>query len=187
MVGNAVCNVIENKVFAVNMRNELSRCSYQQLEEESDEFSVVKTIYEGYARNGETERFYGKYATVAVKSTQFFTGLSRLRNAATLLSLLAYCEQKQHSSESSNTIRTFLSDREKAALHFLGGYVLHNLHKKHARSNSVERQQAMAILKARKLESMTNSERKLVSALTRGGLVNNSACVTDFLQSRMLF
>jgi len=46
MVGNAVCNVIENKVFAVNLRNEFSRYSYQQLEEESDEFSVVKTIYE---------------------------------------------------------------------------------------------------------------------------------------------
>ena len=55
MVGNAVCNVIENKVFAVNLRNELSRYSYQQHEEESDEFSVVKTIYEGYARNGDTE------------------------------------------------------------------------------------------------------------------------------------
>jgi len=55
-----------------------------------------------------------------------------------------------------------LSEREKAALHYLGGYVLHNLHKKHGRSNSVESQQVMAILKAGKLESMTNSERKLV-------------------------
>lgn len=63
-----------------------------------------------------------------------------------------------------------MSDREKAALQYLGGYVLHNLHKKYARSNSVESQQAMAILKAGKLESMTNSEQKLVSALTRGGL-----------------
>ena len=48
MVGNAVCSVIENKVFAVNLRNELSRYSYQQLEEEIDESSVVKTIYEAY-------------------------------------------------------------------------------------------------------------------------------------------
>lgn len=63
-----------------------------------------------------------------------------------------------------------MSDREKAALQYLGGYVLHNLHKKYARSNSVESQQAMAILKAGKLESMTNSEQKLASALTRGGL-----------------
>ena len=32
----------------------------------------------------------------------------------------------------------------------------------------------MAILKAGKLESMTNSERKLVSALTRGGLCSTT-------------
>ena len=48
VVGNAVCNVIENKVFARNLRSELSRYSYQQLDEESDESSGVKTIYEGY-------------------------------------------------------------------------------------------------------------------------------------------
>jgi len=42
--------------------------------------------------------------------------------------------------------------------------------KKHGRSNSFESQQAMVILKAGKLESMTNSERKLVSALIPEGL-----------------
>ena len=47
---------------------------------------------------------------------------------------------------------------------------MHNLHKKHGRSNSFESQQAMVILKAGKLESITNSERKLMSALTPGGL-----------------
>ena len=55
-------------------------------------------------------------------------------------------------------------------MQYLGGYVLHNLHKKHGRANSVESQQAMAILKAGKLESMTDSSQKLVSALNRGGL-----------------
>ena len=165
--------MIETRVFAANLRNELSRYSYQQFEEGSDEFTAVKTIYEGYARNGDTEKFYGKYyATVAVKSTQFFTGLSR--NAATLATkvadcLLAYCKQQKCSTE-GNAIKTVLSEKEKAGLQYLGGYVLHNLHKKHARSNSIESQQAMAILKAGKLESMTDSEQKLVSALTCGGL-----------------
>ena len=55
-------------------------------------------------------------------------------------------------------------------MQYLGGYVLHNLHKKHGRTNSVESQQAMAILKAGKLESITDSSQKLVSALNRGGL-----------------
>jgi len=38
-----------------------------QLKEDRNEFSAIKTIYEGYTRKGDTEKFYGKYyATVAV-------------------------------------------------------------------------------------------------------------------------
>ena len=55
-------------------------------------------------------------------------------------------------------------------MQYLGGYVLHNLHRKHGGTNSVESQQAMAILKAGKLESTTDSCQELVSALNRGGL-----------------
>ncbi|XP_022808734.1 uncharacterized protein LOC111345721 [Stylophora pistillata] len=60
--------------------------------------------------------------------------------------------------------------KEKAGMQYLSGYVLHNLHKKHGRTNSVESQKAMAVLKARKLESITDASQKLVSALNRGGL-----------------
>ena len=175
IVDRAVRNVKERKVFAENLRNELGNYSYQQLPEDSNEFSAVKAIYEGYTRNGDAEKFYGKYyATVAAKSTQFFSGISR--NAATLLAskvadcLLAYSKQQKHSTKSSHHIKAVLSDKEKAGMQYLGGYVLHNLHKKHGRANSVESQQAMAILKAGKLESMTDSSQKLVSALNRGGL-----------------
>ena len=42
--------------------------------------------------------------------------------------------------------------------------------KTRGRTNSVEIRQAMAILKAGKLESITDSSQKLVSALNRGGL-----------------
>ena len=84
IVDRAVRNVKERKVFAENLRNELGNYSYQQLPEDSNEFSAVKAIYEGYTRNGDAEKFYGKYyATVAAKSTQLFSGISR--NAATLL------------------------------------------------------------------------------------------------------
>ena len=60
--------------------------------------------------------------------------------------------------------------KEKAGMQYLGSYVLHNLHKKHGRTNSVESQQAMAVLRAGKLESITDSSQKPVSALNRGGL-----------------
>ena len=134
IVDRAVRNVKERKVFAENLRMELSNYPYQQLQEDSDEFSAIKAIFEGYQRNGDAEKFYGKYyATVAAKSTQFFRGLSR--NAATLLAtkvadcLLAYSKQQKQSTESSHNIKTLLSDKEKAGMQYLGGYVLHNLHK----------------------------------------------------------
>ena len=175
IVDRAIRNVKERRVFAENLRNELSNYSYQQLQEDSNEFSAVKAIYEGYTRNVDAEKFYAKYySTVAAKSIQFFSGISR--NTATLLAtkvadcLLAYSKQQKQSTESSHHIKTVLSDKEKAGMQYLGGYVLHNLHKKHGRTNSVESQQAMAILKAGKLESVTDSSQKLVSALNRGGL-----------------
>ena len=57
-----------------------------------------------------------------------------------------------------------------AGLQYLGGYVLHKLHKKHARASSKESQQAMALLKAGKMERTGESNQKLISSLNRGGL-----------------
>ena len=65
---------------------------------------------------------------------------------------------------------TKLSDEEKAGLQYIGGYVLHKLHTKHA-SKSSESEQAISILKAGKLEDQNAIEyRKLTSSLNRGGL-----------------
>ena len=101
---------------------------------DSNEFSAVKAIYEGYTRNGDAEKFHGTYyATVAAKSTQFFSGISR--NATTLLAtkvagcLLPYSKQQKHSTKSSHHVKTVLSDKEKVGMQFLGSYVLYNLHK----------------------------------------------------------
>ena len=41
-----------------------------------------------------------------------------------------------------------LSEKEQAELQYVGGYVLHNLHKKYAGKNTTENQQAMANLRA---------------------------------------
>lgn len=51
IVDRASRNVTERKVFAENLRNELSNYSYQLLQEDSNEFSTVKAIYEGCTRN----------------------------------------------------------------------------------------------------------------------------------------
>ena len=139
-------------MFTESLRDELSKYSFQQPEEGSFEFSSIKSMYDGLLKNGDLEKFYQKYYAVPVKSTQFFTGLSR--NAATLLStkvadcLIAYCKRSKNSGENSNPATTVLSERERAGLQYLGENVLHNLYKKHARTGTVESQQAMAILKA---------------------------------------
>ncbi|XP_044168372.1 uncharacterized protein LOC122952577 [Acropora millepora] len=73
--------------------------------------------------------------------------------------------------ESTNTT-TILNERDIAGLQYLGGYVLHKLYRKHAKANTKESQQAMAILKAGKLEESTHgaTTQKLITSLNRGGL-----------------
>lgn len=175
IVNDAVLKVKGNKIFNADLRNEFSHYEYVLLTETDEGFSVLKILFDGYLKNGNTEKFYGKYyAEVPLKSTSFFEGLSR--NAATLLatkvadSMLAHCKRMKSSPDNSVPLhKTVLSAKEKASLQYLGGYVLHNLHKKCAGKSSSESQQAMAILKAGKLEDGSKKQ-KLVSSLNRGDL-----------------
>lgn len=171
IVNDAVKNVKENKVFNADLRDELKHYEYGQLTE-TEKFSAFKILFEGYLKNGDREKFYGKYyAQVPLKSTSFFRGLSR--HAATLLaikvadSMLAHCKRMKSSPD--NSVLPSKSEKETAGLQYLGGYAWHNLHKKCARKFSNESQQAMAILKAGKLKYGSDSQ-KLVSSLDRGGL-----------------
>ena len=173
IVNDALLKVKGNKIFNADLRNEFSHYEYVQLTE-TEGFSVLKILYERYLKNGDTEKFYAKYyAEVPLKSTSFFQGLSL--NAATLVatkvadSMLAHCKRLKSSPDNSVLPKTILSEKEKAGLQYLGGYVLHNLNKKCARKPSIESQQAMAILKAGKLEDGSEKQ-KLVSSLNRGGL-----------------
>ena len=170
----AVRNINAAGVFAENLRKELSSYVYQPLSESSDEYSFLKTLYDDFTKSGNLDKFYSKYyAKVPLRSTSFFSGLSR--NAATLLStkiadsLIAFNKMER---ESTNTT-TILNERDIAGLQYLGGYVLHKLYRKHAKANTKESQQAMAILKAGKLEESTHggaTTQKLITSLNRGGL-----------------
>ena len=127
---------------------------------------MLTTIFEGYLKNGDTEKFYLKYnAEVPLNSAKFFTGLSR--NAATLLStkvagsMLAYCKHIKFSTDiNGQPSETVLSEKEKAGLQYVGGYVLHNLHKKHTKAAITESQQAMAILTAGKLKAVKRNNKR---------------------------
>lgn len=50
--------------------------------------------------------------------------------------------------------------------------MLHKLYRNHAKVNSKESQQAMAILKAGKLEDNSDSSQKLIASLNRGGVLH---------------
>ena len=176
IVNSTVQKVKEGKVFAASLRNELELYEYEQPDENSEEFSVLQLLYDGFSKNKNTEKFYGSYyAQIPLKSTSFFKELSR--NAATLLSIkvadnmVAHCKRVSNASTVSSSLpsKTVLCEKEKAGLQYLGGYVLHNLHKKCTRMDTTESQQAMAILKAGRLENNFESQ-KLVSSLSRGGL-----------------
>ena len=169
----AVRNINAAGVFAENLRKELSSYVYKPLSESSDEYSFLKTLYDDFTKSGNLDKYYSKYsAKVPLRSTTFFSGLSR--NAATLLStkiansLIAFNKMER---ESTNTT-TILNERDIAGLQYVGGYVLHKLYKKHAKANTEESQQAMAILKAGKLEESTHgaTTQKLITSLNRGGL-----------------
>ena len=91
-----------------------------------DHSTTLKTLYDDFTKSGNLDKYYSKYyAKVPLRSTTFFSGLSR--NAATSLStkiadsLIAFNKMER---ESTNTT-TILNERDIAGLQYLGGYVLH--------------------------------------------------------------
>ena len=117
IVNDAVKKVKENNVFNADLRDEFKHYEYGQLTE-TEEFSAFKILFDGYVKNGDREKFYGKYyAQIPLKSTSFFRGLSR--NAATLLaikvadSMLAHCKRMKSSPDNSVLpSKTVLSEKE---------------------------------------------------------------------------
>ena len=134
IISSVLLKITNAKVFSASIRDELTSYTYELLEEGTEEFTLIKNIYEGLVKNGNAEKCYGKYyGTIPLNSTRFFKGLSR--NAATLLStkvadcMLAYCKRLKSSTESNEESTMVLSERETAGLQYVGGYVFHNLHK----------------------------------------------------------
>ncbi|KAK2547635.1 hypothetical protein P5673_032331 [Acropora cervicornis] len=159
----------------VENQKELSAYTYNNgLQEITAEFCDIEDLYKRLIKSGNAERFYSCfYSTKALNAVKYFKGLSR--NAATLLSTKVADCMLAHSKEKIESIYTCtpltkLSDEEKAGLQYIGDYVLHKLHTKHAGKSS-ESEQAISILKAGKLEDQNAIEcQKLTSCLNRGGL-----------------
>ena len=73
IVNNALKNISEREVFAADLRNELKQYEYEGPGGETQEFTVIKKLFEDYFKTGNAEKFYGNYyAQVPLKSTIFF-------------------------------------------------------------------------------------------------------------------
>jgi len=81
LVNSAMENIKKRKVFNASIRDEMTGFRFE-LEEGSQEFSVLKTIYESLQKKGDAEKFYSSVYTDK-NATRYFKGLTR--NAATLL------------------------------------------------------------------------------------------------------
>ncbi|XP_074622328.1 uncharacterized protein LOC141880709 [Acropora palmata] len=175
IVEKAKLKIAGNKIHPKSIRDELSAYTYNNgLQEITAEFCDIEDLYKRLIKSGNAERFYSCfYSTIALNAVKYFKGLSR--NAATLLSTKVADCMLAHSKEKIESIYTCtplskLSDEEKAGLQYIGGYVLHKLHTKHAGKSS-ESEQAISILRAGKLEDQNAIEcQKLTSCLNRGGL-----------------
>ena len=74
-----------SQLYAQSFKNEMEVYSFEELEEDTVEFAKLKSRFDGYSKNGDTEKFYAKcYAEIPLISGKYFKGLSR--NASTLLS-----------------------------------------------------------------------------------------------------
>lgn len=182
IVEKAKYKIADNKIYPKSIRDELRSYTYNNgLGDVTAVFCDIEDQYKCLIKSGNAERFYSSfYSTVALNAVKHFEGLSR--NAATLLStkvadcMLAHRNEKIESLDTCAPL-TKLSDEEKAGLQYIGGYVLHKLHTKHAGKSS-ENEQAVSILKAGKLEDQNAIQcQKLTSSLNRGGLwtISNTA------------
>ncbi|KAJ7319491.1 hypothetical protein OS493_036134 [Desmophyllum pertusum] len=141
IVSTAIQKIKESKVFSEGIRSELSLYQYEVLEEGSEEFKNLKSLFEGHMKIAMLKKFM------------------EIADC-----MLAFCKKKKSVDDScKESTVTKLSDREKAGLQYIGGYVMHNLHKKHSIKKMSESQQAMAILKAGKLEATVEKQKLIIS------------------------
>jgi Fe-S-cluster containining protein len=147
-------------------------------EEDKERFSQVKKLY-SFVRKGKVEKFYAKYfASVVSIASEYFPQLpfqSSVLLATRLADKIASFKKDSNckmTSEHKSTA-SVLNEKEKAALQYLGGYVLFNLHKRIRKSKTWmtnSKQQVLAVLQAGKQINDCETAQALVDCVNRGGL-----------------
>jgi hypothetical protein len=78
-VKTAVQKVKTAQLYAQSFKNEMEVYSFEELnQEDTVEFAMLKSIFDGYSKNGNTETLDAKYyAEIPLNSGKYFKGLSR--------------------------------------------------------------------------------------------------------------
>ncbi len=171
--------IVENPVYAKHIKDDLVAFVYTEMDEESEEYKAISKIIGSFSQKRDLDKYYQRfYTTIPRKAEGCFPGLSN--HAATLLSMKLADQllvQVKEGGSSLSPIPTAkqpeISEREKAGLQYIGGYVFHKLHQKHRSGKkwqSRESQCTMAVLKQGKCSDEELERNKLTSALSRGGL-----------------
>ena len=106
--------------------------------EDSIFFKKFRELYENLSQNGNSEKFYSAfYGEIVLYEDSMFSALSC--HASTFLATkIADCTLasfKKRLDGACQPSEKPLTAFEKAAMHFLGGYVFHNLYRKLKNSN----------------------------------------------------
>eukprot|EP00112_Aurelia_sp_Birch-Aquarium-sp1_P005457 Seg1619.12 transcript_id=Seg1619.12/GoldUCD/mRNA.D3Y31 product="hypothetical protein" protein_id=Seg1619.12/GoldUCD/D3Y31 len=182
LVNQSCKDLSEDLCFPLDIHSNLANFEFLMQEEEeniNDERSQVlgeaKLLYKVLSSKGNVEKFFSKfYANIVPKASNLFYPLSGC--TATLLCTKVAEKMIVLSKQSSCAVvlsrKESLSENEKAALQYLGGYVLSNLSKKIFKSKhhkSVVGQQHLSVLQAGRASEL-ESQQRLVDNVNRGGL-----------------
>ena len=147
--------------------------------EDKERFSQVKKMY-SLVRKGKVEKFYAMYfASVVSIASEYFPQLpfqSSVLLATRLADKIASFKKDSNCSEVTSEHKStvnMLNEKEKAALQYLGGYVLCTLHKRIRKSKDWMtnfKQQVLAVLQAGKQSNDCETAQTLVDCVNRGGL-----------------
>ena len=189
--------IVENPVYAKYIKDDLAAYVYTPMDEESENYKVIAEMVSSFSKKRDLDKFYQRfYTAIPCKAEQCFPGLSN--HAATLLSMKLADQllgQVKEGGTSPSPIsppkQPDISEKEKAGLQCIGGYVFHKLHQKHRSGKkwqSKESQCTMAVLKEGKCSNEEVDRNRLTSALSRGGLWGiNKDAESIFLKTEINF
>ena len=187
-----------NNCYAEEVKKELQR---QETDQDNwltalDLLNAYSVPYKKLSKNGDVEQFYTYcYSNIIIDSTSYLSDLDE--HAATILlckvtdRLLAYAKEGSSTNLEQN-VELSLSDQEKHGLKYIGGYIIHKLHKKFKNSKnwrSSDSQQAIALINAGRSSENEKNEAAdtLMSKINRGGLWDITDNMENILMTTELF